>query len=99
MKSIIEFLKQKIPVFVILFLMNGICLAQDFGESKRAITNVSNSEYPRILPDLRVIFSIKAPEAQKVQIQIDKKYDLLRDQNGVWTGTTDPQVPVFITTH
>ena len=69
--------------------------AQSSVNSVKATTNVLSSEFPRITPDLRVIFSIKAPEAQKVQIQIDKKYDLVRDENGVWTGTTDPQVPGF----
>lgn len=42
----------------------------DLGEP--ASTNVSDAKYPRILPDNRVIFRIKAPEAQKVQVYLVK---------------------------
>jgi enterochelin esterase-like enzyme len=54
-----------------------------------ASTNVRNAKYPQILPDNRVIFRIKAPEAQKVQIDLVKKYDMVRDTGGYWTVTTD----------
>ena len=43
----------------------------------------------RYLPDNRVIFSIKAPDAKKVQIDLVRKYDLLKDSGGTWTVTTD----------
>jgi enterochelin esterase-like enzyme len=55
-----------------------------------AATNVRNARYPQILPDSRVIFRIKAPDAQKVRIDLGKKYDLERDTGGFWTVTTDP---------
>lgn len=55
-----------------------------------ASSNVRNATYPQILPDNRVIFRLKAPEAQKVQIDLGKKYDLTRDTGGYWTVTTDP---------
>lgn len=54
-----------------------------------ASSNVRNSQYPQILPDNRVIFRIKAPDAQKVQIDLGKKYDLEKDDEGFWTVTTD----------
>src|SRR6266498_697649 len=54
-----------------------------------ASTNVRNAKYPQILPDNRVIFRIKAPDAQKVQIDLVKKYDMLKDTGGYWTVTTD----------
>ena len=38
-----------------------------------AATNVMGAKYPRILPDNRVLFRIKAPDAQKVQIDLLKK--------------------------
>jgi enterochelin esterase family protein len=60
-----------------------------------ASTNVRGAEYPRILPDLRVVFRIKAPDAQKVQFDLAKKYTAVRDAEGVWTATTDPQVPGY----
>ncbi len=54
-----------------------------------ASTNVRNAKYPQILPDNRVVFRIKAPEAQKVQIDLGKKYDMARDTGGYWKVTTD----------
>ncbi|QHS63228.1 alpha/beta hydrolase-fold protein [Chitinophaga agri] len=54
-----------------------------------AATNVRNAAYPQILPDNRVVFRLKAPQAQRVQIDLVKKYDLVKDTAGYWTGTTD----------
>jgi len=54
-----------------------------------AATNVRNAKYPQILPDNRVVFRIKAPDAQKVQVDLAKKYDMMRDTGGYWTVTTD----------
>lgn len=67
--------------------------AQDETGAVSAVTNVLNSEYPKILPDLRVIFKIKAPEAKNVQVQIRKLYDLTKDNSGIWSVITDPQEP------
>ncbi len=60
-----------------------------------AATNVRNAQYPQILPDNRVMFRIKAPEAQTMQIDLGKKYDLEKDAEGFWTGTTEPQSEGF----
>jgi enterochelin esterase-like enzyme len=54
-----------------------------------ASTNVRSAGYPQILPDNRVIFRIKAPNAQKLQIDLVKKYDLVKDTGGYWKVTTD----------
>lgn len=54
-----------------------------------ASTNVRGSKYPQILADHRVIFRIKAPDAQKVQIDLGKKYDMVKDKEGFWSVTTD----------
>ncbi len=55
-----------------------------------ASTNVRGAKYPRILPDNRVIFRVKAPEARNVQVDLVKKYNMVRDTAGVWEVTTDP---------
>ena len=52
-------------------------------------TNIRNAEYPQVLPDNRVVFKVKAPDAQKVQIDLGKKYDLVKDAEGVWNVTTN----------
>jgi enterochelin esterase-like enzyme len=60
-----------------------------------ASTNVSGADYPRILPDRRVVFRISAPDAHEVQFKLDQPYPAVRDAGGTWTATTDPQVPGF----
>jgi enterochelin esterase-like enzyme len=54
-----------------------------------AATNIRNAKYPQILPDNRVVFRTKAPDAQKMQIDLGKKYDMQRDTGGYWVVTTD----------
>jgi len=54
-----------------------------------ASTNIRSIKYPQILPDNRVSFRIKAPDAQKVQIDLGKKYDMVRDTGGYWIATTE----------
>lgn len=52
-------------------------------------TNIRSAEYPQILPDNRVRFRIDAPEAQKMQIDLGRKYDMKKNSSGTWTVTTD----------
>jgi enterochelin esterase-like enzyme len=54
-----------------------------------AASNIRSAKYPQILPDSRVMFRIKAPDAQKVQIDLGKKYDMQKDTGGYWIVTTD----------
>ena len=44
-----------------------------------ATSNISGAEYPRVLPDLRVVFRIKAPDAQKVEFDLGKHYAATKD--------------------
>lgn len=68
---------------------------QATNDSTPAPTNVGGSEYPRITPDLRVIFRVKAPDAQKIEFNLGKRYAAVKDTDGFWTATTDPQAPGF----
>jgi enterochelin esterase-like enzyme len=82
-------------------------VAAQEGEPKRtgddarpASSNVRGALYPRIHPDLRVTFQLKAPDARKVQVQggdgLGKgPYNMKRGEGGVWTVTTPPVVPGF----
>lgn len=54
-----------------------------------AATNVRNAKYPQILPDNRVMFRLKAPDAKQVQVDLGRKYDMQKDSSGFWTVTTD----------
>ena len=63
--------------------------------SKPAPTNIRVNQCPCILPDLRVVFTITAPDATKLQVDLGKVYDMKKDEKGIWTIITDPQVPGF----
>ena len=60
-----------------------------------ASTNISGAQYPQILADNRVLFRVKAPDAQKVQVDLGKKYDMVREEEGSWAITTEPIVEGF----
>lgn len=63
--------------------------------AKAAPTNIRADNCPCIFPDGRVLFNVTAPNAAKVQMDLGKLYDMQKDDKGVWTVTTDPQVPGF----
>lgn len=61
-----------------------------------ASTVIPEAQYPRVLPDGKAMFSIFAPEAKDVKIDIcGRKYDMTRSPEGNWTVTTDPLVVGF----
>ena len=69
-------------------------------DSVPATSNVGNAEYPRIAPDLRVTFRLKAPNAKLVQLRggaglVKDAINLVRGDDGVWSATTPPAVPGF----
>lgn len=81
-------------------------------DSRTEISNLQahfqDEKYPpEVHPDGRVTFRLKAPMAQKVQIEplngqpenngyngLGKApYDMVKDENGIWSVTTPPAVP------
>ena len=62
---------------------------------KASVLNIRHQEYPRVLEDNRVEFRIKAPTAQKIQIDLGRLYDMKKNADGFWTCTTDPQTEGF----
>ncbi|MBL7966054.1 MAG: esterase [Prolixibacteraceae bacterium] len=54
-----------------------------------AESNIRSAKYPQMLPNGKAIFRIKAPEAQKIQLDLGKKYDMVKNAEGVWETTTD----------
>jgi enterochelin esterase-like enzyme len=95
MKTLARLTKLILAGFVSLFLMGIQCMAQEPAGSEPASSNVLNAKYPKISSDLKVTFKIKAPEAQSIQIDLGKKYNMIKDDQGTWSVTTDPQVPGF----
>jgi len=92
-------MKQHLVSLIILLITfsGSLCLTQtdqpvikeDF---KPATSNQPGKEYPQVNSEGRVRVSISAPEAHQVQLDISAvKYDLTKDENGVWTGESEPQ--------
>ena len=86
-----------------ILLLSLPCLAADKDDSVPATSNVPGSQYPRIHPDLRITFRLRAPNAQKVQLQpgggdsgLGKgPFDMIKGDDGAWTVTIPPAVPGF----
>jgi enterochelin esterase-like enzyme len=68
---------------------NKSAMPVDIKAGVPAVTNIRQAKYPLILPNHRVVFQIKAPDAKKIQVDLGKKYDMQKDSSGVWTVTTD----------
>lgn len=66
-----------------------------YKNSQPAATNVPGAEYPRIDAQNRATFRVEAPNAQKVQLDLGKVFDMVKGSDGVWTVTTDALVPGF----
>ncbi|MDP2898546.1 MAG: alpha/beta hydrolase-fold protein [bacterium] len=64
-------------------------------DAQPASSNIPGQQYPRIHSDLRATFRIKAPGAQKVELDLGRRYPMVSDSNGFWTVTTAPLVPGF----
>ena len=61
-----------------------------------AETTVPGNEFPKIDNERRAYFRIDAPTAQRVQVDIcGKKYEMRRDEKGLWCAVTDPLVVGF----
>jgi len=61
-----------------------------------ASTNIPEAQYPCVDSQSRATFKLAAKDAKDVKFDIcGKKYDMTKDADGVWTGTTDPLVEGF----
>jgi enterochelin esterase-like enzyme len=90
-----------VRALAVVAMVGGLAWAQAGDKSTPATSNVPGAQYPRIQPDLGVTFRVNAPLAQKVQVKpggdgLGKApFDLVRDDQGVWTVTTPPAAPGF----
>lgn len=83
-------------ILLVVFMTVGIYSAQsqikvkeDF---KPSSVNQDGKEYPQVNSEGCVRVQISAPEAKMVQLDIGAvKYDLTKDENGVWIGESAPQ--------
>ena len=64
-------------------------VVEDF---KPATSNQDNKQYPMVNSQRMVRAQISAPNATSVGLDIAGKiYSMTKDENGVWTGTSEPQ--------
>lgn len=88
---------RQIGVLFAAAFMGQLCLAQTVTEdfTPSSVTQ-SGKHYPQVNSQGRVRTSLSAPQAQRVQLDIGGvKYDLKKNESGVWTGESDPQVEGF----
>ena len=83
-------------VLLATLMMSGIysahCQNKVTEDFKPSTVNQPGKEFPQVNSEGRVRVQISAPEAQKVQLDISAvKYDLVKDDKGVWTGESAPQ--------
>jgi enterochelin esterase-like enzyme len=68
---------------------NQTVVVEDF---KPSSVNQPDKQYPMVNSEGRVRTSISAPDAQRVQLDIGAvKYDMKKDEKGVWIGESAPQ--------
>ena len=59
---------------------------------KPNLTNQLGHQYPMVNSQGAVRAQLRAPQANSVQLDIGgRRYEMVKDENGVWTGTSDPQ--------
>jgi enterochelin esterase-like enzyme len=85
-------------LFLLLSLITlsvSLCMAQAqtvIEDFKPSSVNQGGKEFPQVNSEGCVRVQLSAPEAKMVQLDIGAvKYDLTKDENGVWTGESAPQ--------
>jgi len=88
-------MRNLIILILMLITSGSMCWAQQqkaVEDFKPSSVNQSGKEYPQVNSEGRVRAQISAPEANKVQLDIGGvKYDMVKDDKGVWTGESAPQ--------
>jgi len=77
----------KINLLLLFCAMATLSVAQN--NLQPAPSNIRGAKYPQLTSDSRAVFKIKAPEANKIQLDLGKKYDMVKNNEGVWEVTTD----------
>ncbi len=77
-------------------MLSALAFGQPPGDSRPAITNLMNAQYPRVHADGRVTFRLVAPNAANVQLAgaiVAKPVDMAKGEDGAWVVTI-PAPPV-----
>lgn len=85
-------------ILTILFIavgLLGFSQGPDFpAGTKPASTNILGADYPRVDSQGKVYFRLRAPEAASVSVSMGN-VQLVKGDDGFWTGVTPPQDPGF----
>ena len=88
-------MKNLFVLTLLLMISGSLCRAQQqnvIEDFKPSSVNQPGKVYPQVNSEGRVRTQISAPDAKYVQLDIGgKKYDLVKDEKGVWTGESAPQ--------
>ncbi|HPR30580.1 MAG TPA: alpha/beta hydrolase-fold protein [Prolixibacteraceae bacterium] len=82
--------------FTALLLCGSLSFSQTgtegIGDFKPSPVNQPGHDFPMVDSEGRVRAQIMAPNANRVQLDIGGvKYDMIKDENGLWTGESAPQ--------
>ena len=55
------------------------------------MTNQPGRQYPMVNSQGAVRVQLRAPGATSVQLDLGRRYEMVKDERGVWTGTSAPQ--------
>src|SRR5690606_24570460 len=86
-----------IAIVSFVLLSATVCSAQSekskvVEDFKPTSVNQPGHNYPQVNSEGRVRTQISAPDANYVQLDIGGvKYDLVKDEKGIWTGESEPQ--------
>ena len=58
---------------------------------KPNVTNQPGRQYPMVNSQGAVRVQLRAPGATSVQLDLGRRYEMVKDERGVWTGTSAPQ--------
>ena len=58
---------------------------------KPNVTNQPGRQYPMVNSQGAVRVQLRAPGATSVQLDLGRRYEMVKDDRGVWTGTSAPQ--------
>ncbi len=84
-------------LFAVVFLLAGVCRAQEADTFKPSDTNVWGAEYPRVDSAGKVQIRVKAPDAATVKANFwsGPKLEMSKQPDGYWLVTTPALVPGF----
>lgn len=82
----IQITMKRTILFLFFCAVTLVAIAQN---PQPAATNIRGANYPQLTSNNRAIFKVKAPEVQKMQLDLGGKYDMVKNREGVWEVTTD----------